>query len=219
MIRLRVRASISRLATIGVVVWAGACTGCTPPNRAYAQLHPVPQPQAIQRISLEYTGCLGTCPAYKIELHRSGEAHYWGRSYASMLGHYVGVVDTLVFEWLAVHLVEGGFFDSTPRPDRPLPTDVELHAICAQVGTESYCVERGGGPWHASLSPNALDRDIAEVVQRIKWRFADDLPGLPSNRRLKLPGASAGRSIERLGLSRSRSLTRRLAWCTFAPAA
>jgi hypothetical protein len=42
--------------------------------------------------------------------------------------------------------------------------------------------------------------------------------GLP-NRRLKLAGASAGRRDERLGLSRTRSLTRRLAWCTFAPAA
>ena len=41
----------------------------------------------------------------------------------------------------------------------------------------------------------------------------------PPNRRLKLAGASAGRGIERLVLSKTRSLTRRIAWCTFAPAA
>jgi hypothetical protein len=40
-----------------------------------------------------------------------------------------------------------------------------------------------------------------------------------SDRRLKLTGARAGLSIERLEGSMSRSLTRRPAWCTFAPAA
>jgi hypothetical protein len=41
----------------------------------------------------------------------------------------------------------------------------------------------------------------------------------PPNRRLKLAGAPAGHGIERLGGSMTKSLTRRLAWCTFAPAA
>jgi hypothetical protein len=40
-----------------------------------------------------------------------------------------------------------------------------------------------------------------------------------SNRRLKLTGAPPGGRYEWLVLSMTRSLTRRLAWCTFAPAA
>jgi hypothetical protein len=42
---------------------------------------------------------------------------------------------------------------------------------------------------------------------------------LAPNRRLKLTGARAGPRNEWLAGSMTRSLTRRLAWCTFAPAA
>ena len=215
----RARLWQARVAPIISLIVAASGPSCAPTNRAYAQVHGVPAAEAIQRISLEYTGCLGVCPAFKVELGRDGAAHYWGRFLVPMRGHYTGVVETGEFERLVVELLERGFFDSTPHPEPPLPTDGERRIVCVEMGAARHCVERGGGPSYTWTLRDAVDRAIAEVAQHIEWRFADDASGLSPNRGLQRPGAPAGLRIERLEGAMSRSLTIWFAWRALAPAA
>ena len=98
---------------IGVLFVAASAVGCARPSPTYVALHGLPPVRDIQRITLEYLGCEGRCPVYTIELHRSGEAHYWDKALVSKVGHYIGVVDSTVFERLAAGLVDRGFVDST----------------------------------------------------------------------------------------------------------
>jgi hypothetical protein len=88
-----------------------------------------------------------------------------------------------------------------------------------------FRLQRSGEPLTLELGPpgtpractpaDSAARPFGHPVRPDSSRTSTWLP----NRRLKLAGAIAGRRIERLRRSRTRSLTRRLAWCTFAPAA
>lgn len=52
------------------------------PQTAHAQLPP------ITVITVEHTGCLGTCPVYKVILRRSGTATFIGTNFVGKIGTY-----------------------------------------------------------------------------------------------------------------------------------
>ncbi len=57
------------------------------PLAAYAQLPP------ITVITVEHTGCFGTCPVYKVILRRDGTATFIGTRYVTKLGTYTASFD------------------------------------------------------------------------------------------------------------------------------
>lgn len=53
--------------------------------------YPAPPLDGITEITLERTGCLGTCPAYQVSFRSDGTAKYWGGEYADRRGKFEAV--------------------------------------------------------------------------------------------------------------------------------
>jgi hypothetical protein len=62
-------------------------------------------------IALERTGCLGTCPVYKLTIKSDGSVLYEGDSYVRAKDARKRKIPASAVEQLARHLAKEGFFD------------------------------------------------------------------------------------------------------------
>ena len=61
-----------------------------PALTATAQTSSSPDADQITEVTLERTGCFGTCPIYKVTLKRDGTLIYEGKRFVQMMGTYKG---------------------------------------------------------------------------------------------------------------------------------
>ena len=62
----------------------------------------------ITEVTLERTGCFGTCPIYKVTVRRDGTISYNGKQYVELKGAYEGTV--YGFDRLAQLIIASGYF-------------------------------------------------------------------------------------------------------------
>jgi hypothetical protein len=61
-------------------------------------------------ISLERTGCLGSCPSYTVAIHGDGRVVYDGRSHVAVIGHREKNIDQKQVVELLEHIYKIRFF-------------------------------------------------------------------------------------------------------------
>jgi hypothetical protein len=68
-------------------------------------------PYQLLAIRFARLECLGTCPAYAVELNRHGGALYQGQRFAPHIGVYTSFVDSAAFAAIEERVIGDGFFD------------------------------------------------------------------------------------------------------------
>ena len=119
-----------------------ACGGAAPPppreetldNHAAAAV--VEPATTIDRLTLERTACLGTCPVYTVTLSRDGVVEWNGEANVAVTGRATAHVDRHGLEQIAVALDAIHFFERDRAGKLPAPPCAP-GTIC--VGTISTC--------------------------------------------------------------------------------
>lgn len=62
-------------------------------------------------IRMERTGCLGSCPAYRVTIQADGTVLYEGRSYVHAKGSHRRKISSKSAHTLAMNMVKANFFD------------------------------------------------------------------------------------------------------------
>jgi hypothetical protein len=122
-----------------------------------------PEEEAITEISLERTGCFGSCPIYKVILRKDGTATYIGKRFVSRLGTYHGKVE-YGFLALAELVYRQGFFNLKERYAAPY-TDLSTAIVSVVRHGKRKTVEncRGEAPielWGIEMVIDALADDV-----------------------------------------------------------
>jgi hypothetical protein len=127
------------------------------------------RPEEVTTISLQRTACFGTCPIYKVTLHRNGLASYDGRQFAKRTGSFRASMDSLAFARLAELIYAEGFTDLDTSYREPV-TDMPTTFVCVRWATGSKCVEHYGlvTPPNFGRIENAID----SAAERLQWGAA-----------------------------------------------
>jgi Domain of unknown function (DUF6438) len=119
-------------------------------------------------ITLNRTGCFGTCPVYRVTLNVDGAAEYKGTKHVPRIGTFVGRVRFYDFAQLALLAERAGFMSLRERYAGDWTDDETTSlTIRARTGQEKTVEDYGSfGPpelW-------ALQRAIDGVVESITWK-------------------------------------------------
>ena len=122
-------------------------------------------------IELERTGCLGTCPAYKVTLRKGGSSTYEGVAFAERQGAWLGDIDIWAYGRLCYLIDELRFRELSPSYEASW-TDAEtvrLTVVPSGRATPLTVSEYGGiGP--ARLW--ALQLAVEATAEGVKWTKA-----------------------------------------------
>lgn len=130
----------------------------------------------IDEITLEHTGCFGSCPIYKVILRRDGFASYTGKDYAERKGSYHAKLDRLPFENLAQLIYGDGFFNMRDRYEAPF-TDLDTMIITVLRNGKRKTVEAYGGSYPIELWGMAIAIDA--IADEMKWIPDQGTPARP----------------------------------------
>jgi hypothetical protein len=187
-----------RLALAAGLVILGL-VGCTragtsaPPEQALPQaadLHAIPERYAflydaralfsqpeelweslpLASISLERTGCYGTCPQYSVRFEHGGLAGYDGRDFAPQQGRWTGDVGLYGFGMLCF-LVERLRFEQLRDSYAASWTDDETVIVTVEWGDGRSKTVRDYGR-HGPPELFALQRVIDSLADEIEWQPA-----------------------------------------------
>ena len=133
----------------------------------------LPEWNSITEISLEHTGCFGSCPQYKVTLRKDGTATYIARDFASKpKGTFQGKFE-YGFERLAELIYRQGFFNLKNRYDAPF-TDLDTAIITVIKDGNPKAVINYGGV--APVEFWGIETAIDSLVDDVKWNKNPDLP-------------------------------------------
>lgn len=122
--------------------------------------------EQITEISLEHTGCFGSCPRYKVTFRKVGTAIYVGKDFVSRKGTYRGKFDGYPFISLARLIYRSGFFNMKDRY-RASFTDLDTMIVSVVRNGKRVTVENYGGVAPIELWGIAMAIDAA--TEDIKW--------------------------------------------------
>lgn len=121
----------------------------------------------VERIELERTGCLGSCPVYRVSLSRTGQAVYEGEHHVDRSGRYVGEVYLWYFAQLAYALERIDFedLDRSYRPsawvsDRPTFIVTVAFTDGREVQVSDYGSQAPPEFWLLTKAIDAVAEDI-----------------------------------------------------------
>lgn len=128
----------------------------------------------ISEISLEHSGCLGSCPVYSVILRSDRTATYTGKFYVKRIGTYKGKIKQSDFAQL-VNLIESrNFFSLRDRYDyytigsQIYATDQDMITLEVVRRGQRKSVEDYGrtGPTELRQIEDAIER----IIVRTKWK-------------------------------------------------
>ncbi len=105
---------------LGLTLFAIAWFACSGQKRTTVQEERFGSATDSLFFSLERTPCFGKCPAYTVNVYRSGFATYEGRTHAPREGRYTGRVDRVTMERLLQQAEAIGFFGLADTYDGPV---------------------------------------------------------------------------------------------------
>ncbi|QNH61084.1 DUF6438 domain-containing protein [Hymenobacter sediminicola] len=59
----------------------------------FIEYNPAPERYSVTRVQLETTECYGSCPVFKMQIDRTGDAKYEALEYNKLRGRFTGVID------------------------------------------------------------------------------------------------------------------------------
>ena len=123
---------------------------------------------AITAITMEKTGCNGTCPAYRVRFMADGRATYTGRDFAPLLGRFSGMYDVApLAAWIATQHPE-------TLPDNSSSAAIDAPAVNLQIDYAARRVRLTGiGENAASLRLEGILLALDGATARIRWRRDD----------------------------------------------
>ena len=122
-----------------------------------------------ESISLERTPCFGSCPVYRVTLHRSGKAEFEAKAFLPKIGAFTGQVDLPTFARLCYALDQGGFKNFRDQY-RANPLEYSACMITIAAGKNRKTVTN-----YANIGPIQLwttEQLIDGVRERIVWKSA-----------------------------------------------
>lgn len=124
-------------------------------------------------ITLDRTGCLGTCPSYRVTLFRDGRAQYEGRAFTARKGNYSGTIIRGTYGHLCYAIDALGFLNMNARYSAPV---TDQPSLTISVDSEDKHFEVSD---YASQGPPelwVLGQAIDNVVNGIEWELNDESP-------------------------------------------
>lgn len=120
----------------------------------------------ITEISLERTGCFGSCPIYKITLRSDGSATYVGKRYSPREGAFQGKFE-YGFEKLAELLYRQGFFNLENEYNAPF-TDLDTTIVTVTQDGKAKAVRDYGSA--APVELWGVEQLIDSLSEKIVWK-------------------------------------------------
>jgi uncharacterized protein DUF6438 len=123
---------------------------------------------AITAVTMEKTGCFGTCPAYKVRFMADGRARYYGGMYAPLQGRFSGIIDfASIAAWTATQHPE-------TLPDTHPTVNIDAPAVHLQIDYGARRVRLTGiSESSASLRLEGILLALDGATARIRWRRDD----------------------------------------------
>ncbi|HET9987201.1 MAG TPA: DUF6438 domain-containing protein [Kofleriaceae bacterium] len=143
--------------------------GCSAAAPAPAPLHnEAPAPAVDQgglEVTFERTECFGTCPTYRVKIHRDGRIDWHGTANVRVIGDAYGVVDRRKLGQLEVALELARFYErdiAGQLPKTPLTT------ICTDRA--SVKIEARAPGHHNAIDYDGCqkDVDVEHLVEQVE---------------------------------------------------
>lgn len=129
--------------------------------------------EPVSKVTLERTGCFGTCPAYMVTIHRSGRVVFTGRQHVRAKGVRSGRVSALGFAALVKKVDEINFFTLRDRYDGKNPdgsgvkiSDLPTRRTTVTQGSRTKTVENY---YRGPAGLKELEDLIDEVGKTARW--------------------------------------------------
>jgi hypothetical protein len=139
-------------------------------QEAVKQHVPLPQvPLSKVHISLERTGCFGTCPSYKVDIYGDGRAVYSGRGFVDVLGTHSYRISLDDVAWLVESLRGKDIWSLRPAYVAQI-TDNPTYVLTLDMGgtfhsLEDYVGESVGMP----TSVSEFEGEVDKVAHSAMW--------------------------------------------------
>ncbi len=147
--------SLTTILLCGLSIFA-ACASAKP-EVALSEKYPV--------ISLDRSGCFGSCPAYTLTLRGDGSATYIGKSDVQRVGNWRAKVDEKSLRYLMSAFEAIKFFELKDVYD-DMVTDIPTYTLSYQLGDSTKKVTDRFGP---PPGLRELERSIDSVAETLKW--------------------------------------------------
>ena len=124
---------------------------------------PLPPPEKLTdvEITLERTGCYGTCPIYTVSISGDGSVTYQGERFVKTLGVQTYAVSSGDVEQLVAMIYQKNYFSLNDRYEVGA-TDLPTVITSVRVGDEIKTVENYGGAGPAQL--HEIEQKIDEIT-------------------------------------------------------
>ena len=125
-----------------------------------------PEWEGISEISLERTGCFGSCPIYKAVLRKDGTVIYIGKDFVTRKGLWKGKL-VYGFSSLAELIYRSGFFNLRDKYEAPY-TDLDTSLISVVRDDKRKTVTNYGG--EAPIEVWGIEKAIEALVANVEWQ-------------------------------------------------
>lgn len=148
-----------------VALAAPACSkrDSSPPTKAAGDSLRKPSALPLKPDSVRYIKepCLGDCPVFTVTFHRNGNAEFHGEKDFSLLGDYVGKIESKDFEELCQKIEQAGLTEMESDYTAKY-TDAATTVVEATEGTRTVRVSEYG-----DSGPEAL-HEIHALIDRMR---------------------------------------------------
>ncbi len=127
----------------------------------------------VTTITLERTPCFGTCPVYKLTVHRSGQVEFEGKDHVQQKGSRRGRISSEDFGKLVKKIEEINFFSLNDRYDGKRPdgsgvtvTDLPTRKTSVTKGDHTKTVENY---FRGPPGLKELEDLIDEMTKSVRW--------------------------------------------------
>jgi len=119
----------------------------------------------LSQVTLERTGCFGTCPAYKVTIKSDGTVIYHGEAFVEHIGDYKAKLYFGCLEFLSASLDKLGFWRLKTSYSAGSMTDLPTEYITAvsDLGTQKIREYGQGGPIELWMSLTLVDGLLSDA--------------------------------------------------------
>jgi ankyrin repeat protein len=134
---------------------------------------PVVLPDSTVSISLERTGCYGTCPSYTVTVSTQG-IQFEGRGFVVASGKHAGAADAGAARTLAKRFVAADFYSMAPSY-RASVTDNPTYVLAIEIDGRSKQVEDYVGAWEEMPAIiTDLEDEVDAFARTDRWIEGSD---------------------------------------------
>ena len=155
---------VSVVLAIGLVAVAWAAT------RVYQRFHfPQIRDWKSVRITLERTGCFGTCPSYRLEVHGDGTVRYMGTDFVAITGEHSDRISEVAVRQLVDAFRAVRYFSLNDRYEARMTDNPTYKTSIAFDNVSKSVVDYVGGKVGMPSAVSKLEQTIDRLAGSQKW--------------------------------------------------